>query len=40
LRSWFATNIISIIPVKRGSGKEGGNPLKLAEERSTAARSW
>jgi 1-acyl-sn-glycerol-3-phosphate acyltransferase len=31
-RSWFATNIIGIIPVKRGSGKEGGNPLKLAEE--------
>jgi 1-acyl-sn-glycerol-3-phosphate acyltransferase len=32
LRSWFATNIIGIIPVKRGSGKEGGNPLLLAEE--------
>jgi 1-acyl-sn-glycerol-3-phosphate acyltransferase len=32
LRSWFATNIIGIIPVKRGSGKEGGNPLRLAEE--------
>lgn len=32
LRGWFATNIIGIIPVKRGSGKEGGNPLKLAEE--------
>jgi 1-acyl-sn-glycerol-3-phosphate acyltransferase len=31
-RSWFATNIIGIIPVKRGSGKEGGNPLQLAEE--------
>jgi 1-acyl-sn-glycerol-3-phosphate acyltransferase len=31
-RSWFATNIIGIIPVKRGSGKEGGNPLALAEE--------
>jgi 1-acyl-sn-glycerol-3-phosphate acyltransferase len=31
-RSWFATNIIGIIPVKRGSGKEGGNPLLLAEE--------
>jgi 1-acyl-sn-glycerol-3-phosphate acyltransferase len=30
-RSWFATNIIGIIPVKRGSGKDG-NPLKLAEE--------
>jgi 1-acyl-sn-glycerol-3-phosphate acyltransferase len=32
LRSWFATNIIGIIPVKRGSGKEGGNPLLLAEQ--------
>lgn len=32
LRSWFANNIIGIIPVKRGSGKEGGNPLKLAEQ--------
>jgi 1-acyl-sn-glycerol-3-phosphate acyltransferase len=32
IRSWFATNIIGIIPVKRGSGKEGGNPLLLAEE--------
>jgi 1-acyl-sn-glycerol-3-phosphate acyltransferase len=32
LRSWFANNIIGIIPVKRGSGKEGGNPLALAEE--------
>jgi 1-acyl-sn-glycerol-3-phosphate acyltransferase len=31
-RGWFANNIIGIIPVKRGSGKEGGNPLKLAEE--------
>jgi 1-acyl-sn-glycerol-3-phosphate acyltransferase len=31
-RSWFANNIIGIIPVKRGSGKEGGNPLALAEE--------
>ena len=31
-RSWFANNIIGIIPVKRGSGKEGGNPLQLAEE--------
>src|SRR5262249_55937523 len=27
LRGWFADNIIGIIPVKRGSGKEGGNPL-------------
>jgi 1-acyl-sn-glycerol-3-phosphate acyltransferase len=32
VRSWFANNIIGIIPVKRGSGKEGGNPLQLAEE--------
>jgi 1-acyl-sn-glycerol-3-phosphate acyltransferase len=32
LRAWFANNIIGIIPVKRGSGKEGGNPLQLAEE--------
>ncbi len=32
LRGWFATNIVGIIPVKRGSGKEGGNPLQLAEE--------
>jgi 1-acyl-sn-glycerol-3-phosphate acyltransferase len=32
VRGWFATNIIGIIPVKRGSGKEGGNPLLLAEE--------
>lgn len=32
LRSWFANDIIGIIPVKRGSGKEGGNPLQLAEE--------
>jgi 1-acyl-sn-glycerol-3-phosphate acyltransferase len=31
-RAWFANNIIGIIPVKRGSGKEGGNPLELAEE--------
>jgi 1-acyl-sn-glycerol-3-phosphate acyltransferase len=31
-RSWFANNIVGIIPVKRGSGKEGGNPLQLAEE--------
>jgi 1-acyl-sn-glycerol-3-phosphate acyltransferase len=31
-RSWFANNIIGIIPVKRGSGKGGGNPLALAEE--------
>jgi 1-acyl-sn-glycerol-3-phosphate acyltransferase len=29
---WFANAIIGIIPVKRGSGKEGGNPLQLAEE--------
>jgi 1-acyl-sn-glycerol-3-phosphate acyltransferase len=32
LRGWFANNIIGIIPVKRGSGKEGGNPLQLAED--------
>src|SRR4029079_3230578 len=25
---WFAANIIGIIPVKRGSGKEGANPLE------------
>ena len=31
-RAWFANNIIGIIPVKRGSGKDGGNPLQLAEE--------
>jgi 1-acyl-sn-glycerol-3-phosphate acyltransferase len=31
-RAWFANNIIGIIPVKRGSAKEGGNPLQLAEE--------
>jgi len=28
---WFAKNIIGIIPVKRGSGKEGGNPLEPCE---------
>jgi 1-acyl-sn-glycerol-3-phosphate acyltransferase len=32
LTGWFATNIIGIIPVKRGSGKEGGNPLLLAQQ--------
>jgi len=32
LRGWFASNIVGIIPVKRGSGKEGGNPLLLAEQ--------
>jgi 1-acyl-sn-glycerol-3-phosphate acyltransferase len=32
LRGWFALNIVGIIPVKRGSGKEGGNPLLLAEQ--------
>ena len=32
LRGWFADNIVGIIPVKRSSGKEGGNPLLLAEE--------
>ena len=31
-RGWFVTNIIGIIPVKRGSGKEGGNPLLACEE--------
>jgi 1-acyl-sn-glycerol-3-phosphate acyltransferase len=29
---WFATTIIGIIPVERGSGKEGGNPLAACEE--------
>jgi 1-acyl-sn-glycerol-3-phosphate acyltransferase len=29
---WFAKNIIGIIPVKRGSGKEGGNPLEPCEQ--------
>jgi 1-acyl-sn-glycerol-3-phosphate acyltransferase len=29
---WFAREIIGIIPVKRGSGKEGGNPLEPCEE--------
>ena len=32
LRGWFALHIVGIIPVKRGSGKEGGNPLLLAEQ--------
>lgn len=32
VRGWFVTNIIGIIPVERGSGKKGGNPLALAEE--------
>jgi 1-acyl-sn-glycerol-3-phosphate acyltransferase len=32
LRGWFADNIVGIIPVKRGSGKEGGDPLQLAEQ--------
>ena len=31
-KGWFVTNIIGIIPVKRGSGKEGGNPLLACEE--------
>jgi len=30
LRGWFANTIVGIIPVKRGSGKEGGNPLQRA----------
>jgi 1-acyl-sn-glycerol-3-phosphate acyltransferase len=29
---WFAKNIIGIIPVKRGSGKKGGNPLEPCEQ--------
>ena len=29
---WFAKNIIGIIPVARGSGKQGGNPLAACEE--------
>jgi 1-acyl-sn-glycerol-3-phosphate acyltransferase len=32
VRGWFVTNIIGIIPVKRGSGKEVGNPLAACEE--------
>jgi 1-acyl-sn-glycerol-3-phosphate acyltransferase len=32
LRGWFALNIIGIIPVRRGSGKEAGNPLAACEE--------
>ena len=32
LGGWFADNLVGIIPVKRGSGKEGGNPLLLAEQ--------
>lgn len=32
LRGWFADQIVGIIPVKRSSGKEGGNPLLLAEQ--------
>lgn len=31
-RGWFVTNIIDIIPVVRGSAKEGGNPLAACEE--------
>ena len=30
IRGWFANNIVGIIPVKRGSGKEG-NPLEPCE---------
>lgn len=30
-KGWFATNIVGIIPVKRG-GKGGGNPLLACEE--------
>ena len=29
---WFAREIIGIIPVERGSGKKGGNPLLACEE--------
>ncbi|MGB6947972.1 MAG: lysophospholipid acyltransferase family protein [Methyloceanibacter sp.] len=29
---WFALNIIGIIPVARGSAKEGGNPLEICEQ--------
>jgi 1-acyl-sn-glycerol-3-phosphate acyltransferase len=29
---WFAKTIIGIIPVKRGSGKDGGNPLAPCEQ--------
>jgi 1-acyl-sn-glycerol-3-phosphate acyltransferase len=29
---WFAANILRIIPVERGSGKDGGNPLAACEE--------
>ena len=31
-RGWFATNIIGIIPVERGSGAQGGNPLAACED--------
>ena len=31
-KGWFVTNIIGIIPVKRGRAKDGGNPLLLCEE--------
>lgn len=31
-KGWFVTNIIGIIPVERGSAKEGGNPLAACEE--------
>jgi 1-acyl-sn-glycerol-3-phosphate acyltransferase len=29
---WFAKDIIGIIPVARGSGKQGGNPLAACEQ--------
>jgi len=32
VKGWFVTNIIGIIPVRRGSAKEGGNPLLACEE--------
>ena len=29
---WFAKTLIGIIPVARGSGKQGGNPLEACEQ--------
>jgi 1-acyl-sn-glycerol-3-phosphate acyltransferase len=31
-RGWFALNIIGIIPVERGGGAKGGNPLATCED--------
>ena len=31
-RGWFALNIIGIIPVERGGGAKGGNPLAACED--------